>query len=853
MVFAMIPNGTHSLHTPGSVLERTEAASNGGTRPTRLTSLHSLFQAACLLGSLAVCVLSGYAAAAGESVIIDKCEYADDSTARAAWKPMGSSALVSVASLEGRKVLRLPCNFAATKMERASWDQPLKLDLGSCRGIQFNVLCRNASPVSSFSIYFQSGEGWYHAVFFPESAAGWSAISIDKTEMTTEGKPAGWEQIKAVRISAWRGKDEDTEFYLSDIRKTGVLGGDAIVAILRSESASQQSPDEGHNVEQYTQAVAQNLYALGIGCAVICDLDVASANLKQAKLIILPYNPSVPDRVAEELAHFVSAGGKLLVFYAVPEKLRPVLKLEGGAHTRAAHPGQFAAIHFGDGALKGAPPVVNQQSWNINAFRPVAGASRVFAEWFDDQGQPTGYPAILGSTNGLVMTHVMLSDDAARKRRMLLAMMGYLVPEVWRQAAEAEAAHIGEFGGFKNYDEAVDQIKALSHEDNRVGKALSLARSLRESSMKLASEQKFCEAMDQSEAASQELKDAFCMAQRPLSGEFRAFWCHSAFGVQGIAWDDAIRRLADNGFTAILPNMLWGGAAFYASKVLPVAPQVASRGDQIAQCLAACRKHGIQIHVWKVNWNLGQAAPKEFVDRLRSEGRLQASSNGKEERWLCPSHPDNQALEIASMVEVAHDYDVDGIHFDYIRYPDGDHCFCAGCKERFQRHTGLKVQSWPQDVLADGSARQAWLDWRRSNITAVVKAVSEQARAMRPRLKISAAVFSNWAADRDGVGQDWKLWCEKRYVDFVCPMDYTPSNGSFENMVTKQVQWANGTPCYPGIGVSASSSHFGVDRVIEQINITRRYNTGGFVIFNYGATESRDLLPRLGLGITSKR
>jgi hypothetical protein len=72
-------------------------------------------------------------------------------------------------------------------------------------------------------------------------------------------------------------------------------------------------------------------------------------------------------------------------------------------------------------------------------------------------------------------------------------------------------------------------------------------------------------------------------------------------------------------------------------------------------------------------------------------------------------------------------------------------------------------------------------------------------------------------------------------------------------MVTKQVQWAGRTPCYPGIGVSASTSHFGVDRVIEQINITRRNNTGGFIIFNYGVTESQELLPLLGLGITAKR
>jgi uncharacterized lipoprotein YddW (UPF0748 family) len=810
-------------------------------------------QIACLLGCLAVWGPAGHADAAGDATLIDQCEYADDSAARAAWKPMSGSAPVSVAVIEGQKVLHLPCNFAGTKMERASWDQPLKLDLASCRGIQFKVLCRDASPVSYFSIYFQSGEGWYHAVFYPESATGWNTVSIDKTEMVTEGKPAGWGQIKTVRVSAWRGKNVDTDFYLSDIRRTGVLGGDAFVAILRGESVRQRSPDEGRNVEQFTDTVAKNLYSLGVGCTVINDLSVTPDSLKQAKLVILPYNPTLPDGVADELVHYASAGGKLLVFYTVPEKLRPVLNLEGGTHTRPSYPGQFAAMHFRTDAMRGAPPVVEQQSWNINAFRPIAAAGRVFAEWVDSQGKPTGQAAVLGSTNSLVMTHVLLPDDAARKRRMLLAMAGYLVPELWREAAATEAARVGVLGGFKNYEEAMEQIQALSHQNAEVNKALALARNRRESATRLASEQRYPEAMDQSVAASQQLKSAFCLAQQPLPGEFRAFWCHSAFGVAGIDWDEAIRRLADNGFTAILPNMLWGGAAFYASKVLPVAPQVAGRGDQIAQCLAACRKHGLQIHVWKVNWNLGQAAPKQWVDKLRGEARLQANSSGKEELWLCPSHPDNQALEIESMVEVARNYDVDGIHFDYIRYPDADHCFCAGCKERFELNTGLKLRNWPKDVLAEGTHRAAWLDWRRGNITTVVKAVSEKARAIRPKLKISAAVFSNWAADRDGVGQDWKLWCEKGYLDFVCPMDYTSSNGNFENMIAKQVRWANGTPCYPGIGVSASSSHFGVDRVIEQINITRRHNNRGFVIFNYGAAESQDLLPMLGLGITSRR
>ena len=525
----------------------------------------------------------------------------------------------------------------------------MKLDLAANRGVQFKVLCRDPSPVSYFSIYFQSGEGWYQAAFFPESAAGWNTISIDKTEMTPEGNPGGWSQIQTIRISAWRGNDVSTEFYLSDLRKTD------------------------------------------------------------------PLRPASPRELAEA--------------------------------------------------------------------------------------------AILG---------------------------------------------IGQITSFETYQDATNQIASLKGQNPRVAKALASTAAARELAVKLAAEQKFPEATKQATAAREQLLTAFCLAQKPLPGEFRAFWCHSAFGVQGLDWDEAIRRLADNGFNAIIPNMLWGGAAFYESKVLPVASQVASRGDQIRQCLAACRKYGVQMHVWKVDWNLGSAAPKYFVEKMRQMGRLQVSSQGKEEPWLCPSDPENQQLEIAAMVEVVRNYDVDGIHFDYIRYPDNDHCFCAGCKQRFQRVSGVTVTNWPEQVRADGPLRQQWLDWRRGNITTVVKSASEQARAINPKIKLSAAVFPNWAVDRDGVGQDWKLWCDKGYLDFVCPMDYTPSNNRFERLITQQLDWAGRTPCYPGIGVSASSSHLGVDRVIDQINLARRHQTHGFVIFNYGVKESNDLLPLLGMGITAK-
>jgi uncharacterized lipoprotein YddW (UPF0748 family) len=783
-------------------------------------------------------------------LVIDDCRYTDDAAASAAWRPMDGSALPSMVTVEGAKVLRLPCKFAANPVDRASWDRQVALDLGDCSGVRFRFLCPDIAPVSYFSIYFESGGGWYSAPFFPERS-GWNTITIDKAATSPEGKPAGWNAIKTLRISAWRGGGADTEMFLGDLRKVGTLGQDVLVAILRCDSAAQSQPGEAQGAAQFAGNVAEIFQEAGLGCATLSDLNVSAAELRKAKLVVLPHNPTMPARTVAELTKYLQGGGKLLTFYGLNPKLRPAVKIDSGPYVKPPRHGYFSTMRFTTGVLPGAPASVGQNSWNIAEPKPVSGASRVVAEWLDGEGKPTGHAAVVASANCVEMSHVLLTDDRANKRRMLLAMAGYLAPELWEQTAAAAVGRVGQVAAFQSFEEARTQIPKLAGQNERAAALVATAAKLRDDATIARSQRRFPEACDLAADAAQRLLEAYCTAQQPVPGEFRAFWCHSAFGVPGMDWDAAIQRLAENGFTAILPNLLWGGVAFYQSKLLPVSPTVAERGDQIAKCVAACKKHGLQVHVWKVNWNLGDA-PREFVEKMRGEGRLQVSSSGKEEPWLCPSHPANQQLEIDSMVEVARNYDVDGIHFDYIRYPDGDHCFCAGCKERFQQASNLTLGQWPQAVLTKGPARQAWLDWRRDNITRVVKAVSEQARAAKPMIKLSAAVFRNWPSDRDSVGQDWKLWCDRGYLDFVCPMDYTESDAQFGNWVKAQQEWAGKVPCYPGIGASATRVTMGADRVIGQIQIARQQGTRGFVIFNYGAAEASDLVPLLGMGITKK-
>jgi hypothetical protein len=293
--------------------------------------------------------------------------------------------------------------------------------------------------------------------------------------------------------------------------------------------------------------------------------------------------------------------------------------------------------------------------------------------------------------------------------------------------------------------------------------------------------------------------------------------------------------------------MWWGGVAHYDSKLLPHSKTFDDKGDQIAQCVEMGKKYGVEVHPWKVNWNLGNA-PKEFVDQMRAAGRLQATHTGEQTNWLCPSHPDNYKLELDTMLEVVRNYDVDGVHFDYIRYPDDDSCYCAGCRQRFEAARGKPVENWPADCY-NGALKAEYRQWRCDQISRLVRATAEQSRKIKPWVKISAAVFSDYPGCKNSVGQDWVTWCRQGWLDFVCPMDYTNNDGHFERTVASQVGYVGGAiPIYPGIG------HFIItdDQAIGQMEIQRAQGADGDILFVMGKALAETGLPKFGEAITAQ-
>jgi len=779
-----------------------------------------------------------------DKMIIESFDYKEISDAQSAWKPQAGSLPVEISKTDdGDGFLIFNCDLSQ-KQDRCYWDKKVDLDLSKFGRFTFSIFAENPQGISSGTLYFQSGDGWYSGVF-PIGKNKWHKVSLRKSGFRIEGSPKGWDSINTIRLSFWKSADIDTKVKINNLSAVS----DKIVIVLGDNTIRKNSP-QARTVRELAEQMSDNLDALGLEFGVITDGEVESGVLSNAKLAIFPYNPDISEQEVSAIKKFVDSGGKIIVFYMLPNGLSNLLGIESTEWTRETTPGQFSSVRLDVKAIDGLPDSIFQGSWNVTIPKTVTKETRVIGKWTDAKGNISDVPAITLHPNGMFMGHILSQSDLLNKRQMILAVMGELLPDMRQSLSDAIISQKGKLAGLDDFNEVQSLIKENmakipKKRQNEVKKHLSESEKLYKELDKVNKDKRFGDAIKISRKATEELQEALLLSFPSRKDEFRALWCHSAFGITGWDWDKAIENIKKYGFNAIVPNMLWGGLAYYNSDVLPIA----DGGDQIEKCLSACKKHGIEVHVWKVNWNLSNA-PADFVDKMRKEGRLQKDKQGNEVKWLCPSNEENYKLELESMLEIVRKYDVDGIHFDYIRYPNGDACFCDTCKKGFEESIGVKLNNFAVDALSPEYIDK-FIKWRSDQITRLVRDVSEQAKKINPKIKISAAVFNDYPSCIRSVGQDWKLWIDSGYLDFVCPMDYTSDNDHFKNMVTNQRSIVNGKiPLYPGIGASAPG--LPSDQVALQAHIARSLGVEGFIIFNYDLTVAEIVLPALFKGLTSE-
>lgn len=630
-----------------------------------------------------------------------------------------------------------------------------------------------------------------------------------------------------------------------DVTRPGAKSPSNLVMIVQGTASLTDAGDRGY-ARGLTLRVSRWLEGMGIRHTVITDEQAAAGGLRTARVAILPLNPKPPAAEMQALRRFVAAGGRLIVCYGTDRDLAELMRIKLGVYRTT---GEYTSFTFNAHAPPHAPQRVFQPSPNIFSAAPADDSGTVIATWDGGHARRAPEPAWIRTPAGYWMTHVLLDSDAANKKQLCLALLGDLAPELWAMSAAywRQAAHI-----LGQFPQALDAIcrRASPRAFDQVNQHATQARQTHAAMILAFDARRYPEAVAHGIQLQRTLAALHAYVQRPAPDRFRGMWTQSGAGLYPGDWPRTCRELVAGGVNAVIPFVHSPGVAHYASSNTPRSQIFHSRGDQVRACCEAARAQGLQVHAWKICWNMEDAAPG-LVQQLQRQGRLQVSDTGTPLAWLCPTHPANRDLEIKAVTEIVRNYPVDGIHLDYIRYRDSHHCFCTGCRQAFERKIGRRVGRWPSNARS-GELAPRFRRWRADVISSFVAEVRQAVQAIRPGVAVSAAVYGYYPRCIDSIGQDWGAWLARGDVDFLCPMNYTPDPNLFTKWTRNELALPGAVGrIYPGIGATATESQLTPIQVIDQIQIARREGAAGFVLYELTDAVASEILPLLKLGVTA--
>jgi uncharacterized lipoprotein YddW (UPF0748 family) len=302
--------------------------------------------------------------------------------------------------------------------------------------------------------------------------------------------------------------------------------------------------------------------------------------------------------------------------------------------------------------------------------------------------------------------------------------------------------------------------------------------------------------------------------------------------------DRMLDKLKDTGINLVFMQARLRGDVIYPSRIEPVNKYFcqqtsAVKYDPLAYAIAACRKRGMECHAWLVVYPVGSSR----ITGARRKGKKTSRTLPVPDRYkdmaksfkgtlyLDPGHPKTIDYLVNLVKEIVSEYDLDGIHFDYIRYPDNSGKFPD--RDTYERYGGGENKA----------------DWRRGNINRFVYAVYDMVKSLKPWVQVSSSVVGmydtlsgvgrrHWTAFHS-VYQDPADWLQKGKHDFIVPMMYYADNLFFP-FVNDWMARSSGRFVVPGLGLyqmDANEFGWGTDVLLKQIQYSREQRTQGNVFF----------------------
>ncbi len=356
------------------------------------------------------------------------------------------------------------------------------------------------------------------------------------------------------------------------------------------------------------------------------------------------------------------------------------------------------------------------------------------------------------------------------------------------------------------------------------------------------------------------------------TGEVRAMWVQRGSLASPKTIQSAVEMAKDGRFNTLIVQVRGRGDAFYDSRYDPRPPLLArqpSSFDPLELMLATAHRAGLKVHAW-VNVNLVSdatppAAPRHVVythpewlmvprplaaDLARMNPRnaaylrrlseyAKARSDRVEGLFLSPVHKGAVDYTVRVIGDIVTRYAVDGIHLDYIRFPNDEFDYSAevlervpvggdlDCIERRASRVRVTCTRPPALLHRDVSAAMAGVPANAAYDAVDANPVCRESTPFAGDVVGCGVSRCKRGGEPavSGLGQV----ARGGLLDAICPMAYTTDPVLFRSQIANVEHLAGGHPVWAGIGAYQLSP----GATVENIRTARQLGAEGVVLFSY--------------------
>ena len=349
---------------------------------------------------------------------------------------------------------------------------------------------------------------------------------------------------------------------------------------------------------------------------------------------------------------------------------------------------------------------------------------------------------------------------------------------------------------------------------------------------------------------------AFGQIQAPLY-ETRAVWLATVLqdgnwpltGAPADQQEDALRNIIREahalGVNTFYFQAVARGDAMYRSERLPWSALLKGAGedpgfDPLAVAIDEAHRVGMELHAWMNVFRIGDTGTAAAFENVTDPQHVYYAEPGwiaeiGSQIWMDPYVAEGRDWLVGNALEIVENYDIDGIHFDFLRYPQGG------------------IVSDDANFQFDDQGFDNIPDWRRANVNAFAEAAFEAILPVKPWVKIGAAPLGNYRETEawrafwaySDAYQESRLWVQSGWFDYLSPQIYfstgTAPEGSntfaspdFTVLVDEWIAESGGRPIVAGMGVyKPAENRFPAEDLVKQIEVSREAGAAGHAAFRF--------------------